>query len=303
MHARLVLMCGAVVLGSLFAAGCDDDDPEERPDASTGEDGGTHGKEDPDGGDGGHTPPADSGVRVSDFSCDVSRQQGCDAGASCHYSELPDGGTGSRCFTGPCDVVKQDCPSGQRCTYVLENGTRSRLCVEDGTSAEGEPCSLASTSATQRFDTCRKGLYCADAPLADGGTSFLCQRFCHDSAQCTAPRECNEVLRLEGTLELPLVCGEPSARCELLAQDCASPLGCYPSKNRGTAVCVGIGGLGDGEPCEFSNQCARGSACVGPATGRVCRELCRHPTGEPGCPTGMTCQALADYSGVGACVP
>jgi hypothetical protein len=312
MRARFLVMCGALILGSLFAHGCDDDAPTDEPDASTQEDAGSSARD--AGGDGG-TPgdggDADSGTvdagadagRVSDFTCDVSGQQGCDAGASCHYATLTDGGTGSRCFAAPCDVVRQDCPAGQRCTYVLSNTTRGRACVEDGTSAEGDPCSLAGSSATQTFDTCAKGLYCVDTALGDGGTAFQCQRFCHDSAQCTAQRECNEVLRLSGTEELPFVCGEASARCDLLAQDCASPLACYPSKTRGTAVCAGIGGLGDGAACEFSDQCARGSACVGPQNARVCRKLCRHPSGEPSCPSGLTCQSLADFAGVGACVP
>jgi hypothetical protein len=314
MRARFIVMCGALMLGCLVASGCDEDAPRNEPDASTQEDAGTSGPDAGDGGgtgaDGGGTAPdagvdggMDAGSRVSDFNCDVSQQQGCDAGASCHYTDLTDGGTGSRCFAAPCDVVRQDCPSGQRCTYVLANTVRTRACVEDGTSAEGDPCSLAGTSSTQSYDTCAKGLYCLDTALTDGGTAFQCQRFCHDSAQCTAPRECNEVLRLSGTQELPFVCGAPSARCDLLAQDCAGPLACYPSRSRGTAVCSGAGGLGEGAPCEFSDQCARGSACVGPEATRVCRTLCRHPSGEPSCPTGRTCQPLAAYPGVGACVP
>lgn len=296
MRAHLILLCGALMLGSLFSCGCEGG-PKDPPDASTQEDAGADGGAREDGGTDGGTDPGPA----SDFNCDVNRQQGCESGASCLYAELPDGGTGSRCFPGACDVVRQDCASGQRCTYVLANGAYSRACVAEGSSGEGEPCSLAGTSQT--FDTCRKGLYCADARLADGGATFQCRRFCHDTAQCTAPGECNEVLRLAGTQELPLACGAPSPRCDLLTQDCASPLSCYPSATAGAAVCAGSGGRGNGEPCEFSNQCTRGSACVGPSTARVCRPLCRHPGGTPACATGTTCQGLADYPGVGACVP
>ncbi len=305
MRAHLILLCGALMWSGLFFSGCDD--PQTNgPDASTPEDSGT------DGGprDGGGQPPPppvdggqDGGSYVSDFTCDVSLQQGCEAGASCLYTDLRDGGTGSTCFPGACDVVSQNCPNGQRCTYVLANGTRGRMCVADGTANEGDPCSLASGSGAQTFDTCKKGLYCTDTVEGDGGTTFRCQRFCHGNAQCGASLECNEVLRLSGTGELPLACGAPSPKCDVLAQDCAAPLGCYPSETPGAAVCTGIGPRAEGAACDFSNQCAKGSACVGPASARVCRTLCRTPSGTPACPSGRTCQGLADYPGVGACVP
>ncbi|XXF80685.1 hypothetical protein P2318_13305 [Myxococcaceae bacterium GXIMD 01537] len=233
----------------------------------------------------------------------MTQQQGCDAGASCLYAALPGGVTGSRCFEATCDVVRQDCPAGQRCTYVLSNGVRSRQCVQEGVSEEGDPCSLAGTSPAQTFDTCKKGLYCVDRPAGDAGTTFVCQRFCHATTQCSAPQECNEVLRLSDTEELPLACGAASTRCDLLAQDCADPLACYPSASRGTAVCAGAGALAEGATCDFSNQCAKGSACVGTGSERACRKVCRHPTGEPGCPSGTTCQPLAAFTGMGACVP
>lgn len=306
MRAHFIILCGALIVGTVLSCGCSGD-PNKGPDASSQEDAGADGGQLPDGGG---TPPdagdagTDGGGYVSDFTCDVGRQQGCATGESCLYTPLADGGTGSRCFAGACDVVRQDCASGQRCTYVLENGMRARACVDEGTSGEGEPCSLSGTSATRTFDTCKKGLYCVDTPGPDGGTSFVCQRFCDDASQCTAPQECNEVLRLTDTQELPLACGAAAPRCDLLAQDCASPLGCYPSTSRGAAVCAGSGSAGDGMGCDFSNQCTRGSACVGASsTARACRKLCKLPSGEPSCPSGTTCQALADYPGVGACVP
>jgi hypothetical protein len=137
--------------------------------------------------------------------------------------------------------------------------------------------------------------------LNDGGTAFQCARLCHGTATCAAPRECNEVLRLNGTAELPLICGEPSQRCELLAQDCETPLSCYPTS--GSALCATTGNLGEGAPCEFSNQCARGSACVRTGTVLTCRTLCRYPTGQPGCAAGKRCEALQGSTGAGACIP
>ncbi len=246
--------------------------------------------------DGGRQPPP---VR-SDFTCQVARQRGCDAGLSCLFHQLEDGGTGSQCFAGACDPVRQDCPGAQRCTYARADGGTRRVCVAEGTADEGAPCQL-STSDPLGIDTCKKGLFCTNVAQTDGGTAFQCARFCHDTATCTAPRECNEVLRLGRTAELPLICGAPSERCDLLTQDCAPPLSCYPTST--AALCASTGSLAEGAPCEFSNQCARGSACVRTGDVLTCRTICRYPTGQPDCPAGRTCQALQGSTGAGACIP
>jgi hypothetical protein len=292
MRVHLVPLWGALLLGALGAIGCEDKGPTGGP-KDSGEDGKDAGPQAPE--DGGPQPP---GPR-SDFTCEVARQRGCDGGLSCLFHQLDDGGTGSGCFAGPCDPVLQNCPGGQRCTYARGDGGTSRLCVAEGTADEGEPCQL-SASEPLGVDTCKKGLFCTNVAQSDGGTAFQCARFCHATATCTAPRECNEVLRLAGTAELPLICGAPSQRCDLLAQDCAAPLSCYPTN--GTPLCASTGSLGEGAPCEFSNQCARGSACVKTGDVLTCRELCRYPTGQPACASG-TCQPLQGGTNAGACIP
>ncbi|MCP3137329.1 hypothetical protein [Pyxidicoccus xibeiensis] len=295
MRARLVVLTGTLAL-ALWAAGCDDDDngpgPTPQQDAGVPVDPGDGGGNGRDGG------PRDGG-QASDFACNVARQEGCAAGQSCHFADLPGGGTGSRCFAAGCDVVRQDCGEGQRCTYVLQGSERRRACVPAGTVAEGAPCTLAPTDGGVSYDTCQQGLYCKDEPGSGGGRSFACRRLCHASPECGEAGECNTVLRLEGTTELPLVCGPPSARCDPFGEGCTSPLGCYPSTSG--PVCAGIGTRGEGESCEFSNQCAEGSACVNPGSGLTCRALCR-PSGTPACATGR-CSPLGDNPGVGACVP
>jgi hypothetical protein len=228
----------------------------------------------------------------------VARQEGCEAGESCHFADLEDGGTGSRCFAAECDVVRQDCAQGQRCTYVGQGDTTQRRCVEPGTVDEGAPCTLAPSDGGLTYDTCRQGLLCKDEPV-DGGTGFFCRRLCHTTSQCGDVGECNTVLRLEGSPELPLMCGPPSRRCDPFGAGCTAPLSCYPSTSG--PVCAGSGTLREGESCDFSNQCAPGSACVNTGGGLTCRPLCR-PGGAPACATG-TCRALDDNPGVGACVP
>ncbi len=295
MRTHRVVLWGALLMGVLGGSGCDEKGGGPPPPSSRSDAGG--------GQDGGNGSPTDGGQepRGSAFACEVARQGGCDAGMSCFFALGEDGGTGSRCFGGPCDPVRQDCPDGQRCTYARGDGGTWRACVEDGTAEEGEPCQLSGASGDMRIDTCKKGLFCTDRALEDGGTAFQCARFCHDTATCPSERECNEVLRLEGTVELPLICGEPSPRCDLLTEDCDSPLSCYPTPE-GEPLCASTGSLGEGQPCEFANQCARGSACVRTAGVLSCRPLCRHPIGEPGCASG-SCQPLQGHPGVGACAP
>ncbi|CAM3905418.1 hypothetical protein G4177_25475 [Corallococcus sp. ZKHCc1 1396] len=296
MSSRLVLLGGALLLG-LWAAGCDDGETIRPPaDAGTTVDSGV------DAGDSGTVDPGDGGTGRSDFTCNVVKQDGCAAAEDCLYTDLADGGTGSRCFPGACDPVRQEgCPAGQRCTYVtLEGGDTQRQCVSAGTATEGAACTLAADApAGQRYDSCAAGLFCKNDVLADGGTGFFCRKLCHATSDC-ASGDCNTVLRLPGTDELPLVCGPPSAGCDAFAQDCQGPLGCYPATNG--PVCAGSGTLTPGSPCEFSNQCSPGSTCAVSDGVGTCRTLCRLPSGSPACPNG-TCRAIANNGDVGACVP
>ena len=291
-----VLLLGGVLLVGLMAGAC-------RNGGNTGSGGNDSGMVDavPDASEdgGGGAPDADGGQQVS--ACDVERQQGCDAGALCLRGVLEGGGQGNRCFPGECDPVAQNCGAGKKCTYVRRGSTTSRLCVPDGTVTQGGACQSTATTEGDFYDTCKAGLYCTDQTATDGGTVFLCKKFCHGNAQCTAPGECIEVLRFAGSDELPRVCGELGPRCELLAQGCASGLGCYPSPRSGP-VCVTAGATADGAACTYSNDCQPGSACVKDGAGLVCRRLCRSPSGEPGCATGR-CEPLQDFAGVGACVP
>ncbi|QRK05470.1 hypothetical protein JQX13_35645 [Archangium violaceum] len=249
---------------------------------------------------GGGTTPDGAGGETPQV-CDVARQQGCAADELCLRGLLEGGGQGNRCFPGECDLVAQNCPAGNKCTYVRQGSETTRRCVPDGTVTEGGACESTTQPGGDIFyDTCKAGLYCTDQTGPDGGTTFTCQKFCYGNEQCTAPRACVEVLRFTGSDELPRVCGEAGSGCDPLAQGCASSLGCYPTPGSG-AVCVTAGTVEDGSPCAYSNDCKPGSACVKDGAGLVCRKLCRAPSGEPGCASGR-CEPLQDFAGVGACV-
>ncbi|PTL85157.1 hypothetical protein DAT35_00025 [Vitiosangium sp. GDMCC 1.1324] len=281
------LMAGACRNGRGPGTGATGDAGSDAGKTNSGEDGG------------GGTPDADGGGTVS--GCDVARQRGCDAGALCLRGLQEGGGQGNRCFPGGCDLVAQDCPSGSKCTYVRQGDVTARRCVPDGTVAEGGACASTATPSGDFYDTCKAGLYCTDQKAPGGGTVFTCQKFCYGSEQCTAPRDCIEVLRFTGSDELPRVCGEAGPKCDPLAQGCASPRGCYPSPGSGP-VCATAGTAEDGAPCTYSNDCRPGSACVKDGAALTCRRLCRAPSGEPGCASGH-CEPLLGSTGVGACVP
>jgi hypothetical protein len=57
----------------------------------------------------------------------------------------------------------------------------------------------------------------------------------------------------------------------------------------------------NGDVCVYSNDCQKGSACVGSAGSTTCRAMCGYPTGEPGCDAG-TCTRLTTLMNVGACL-
>lgn len=299
MRANVLLVSSVLLLCGLTLSACQNGHGGSGSDSGMAGDGGGGS----DASDGSHGPPdaSDGGGEPVPERCDVARQLGCDAGELCLRGELEDGGQGNRCFPGECDPVAQNCPAGDKCTYVRQGSTTVRRCVATGTVPEGGTCQSTATPEGDFYDTCQAGLYCTDRTAADGGTTFSCQKFCHASTQCTAPKDCIDVLSFTGSEELPRVCGEPGPACDPLAQGCASSLGCYPSPQSGP-VCVTAGTVQDGARCAYSNDCLPGSACVTNGTGLVCRKLCRSPSGEPGCATGH-CEPLQDLSGVGACVP
>ncbi|MBX5480272.1 MAG: hypothetical protein IRZ16_00260 [Myxococcaceae bacterium] len=279
---------GVAVLGAVFAlalpvTGCGNDNPNGR-------DGGAL----DGGGDAG--TPGDAGVDAglvdagdANDTCDVAGQMGCDAGESCLLYQLPSSDFGSACFSGECDLVAQNCPAGQKCTYVSDGGVSVRACTADGTDGEGAPCSLTATS-----NTCQKGLVCLPKTLPDGDAGTFCARFCYSNGDCANGEACFLTVAPNGNSERPLVCARP---CDLFAQDCPPGRGCYPGPT--APGCYPEGTVADGEPCTFSDECRPGSACVQ----QQCAPLCAFPDGTPGCASG-TCTPLAipGVSDAGACL-
>jgi hypothetical protein len=226
---------------------------------------------------------ADAGPQ-SDDTCGFSSNP-CATG-SCTETVLVDGGIGKRCVAGACDVVLQDCDAGLECAY--EDG--GRTCVPAGSLPEGASCA-------EQVSGCQRGLTCTFAS-ADGGS--VCSRFCRLDSDCTSPQTCYTTVVLPNTTELPLVCADPPMTCDLLMQNCAdSSQACYPTST--TPACYPAGTSAVGASCTFSNDCVKGSACVGNLGARSCRSFCAYPTGIPECATGA-CMQLSSSATVGACI-
>lgn len=285
MHPRSLLPGLLVVLSMALSFGCPSNPPPLPP---------------PDDLDAGTSPGVDAGSDAGtspnpDLQCDLGTQS-CDGG-SCLLRALEDGGYGSACFAGACDLVAQNCPTSEKCTYVSVDGgpTFARGCSPEGTAAEGQPC-----TGTPSSNTCMRGLMCALLADPDGGASSRCVKLCNTNADCTTPQLCFVVLTIQGTEERPLACGDPPPSCDPLAQDCTQPSeACYPGTPEGR--CYPAGSKLEGDACVYTNECAKGLACIGDKSPGTCRPLCRHPSGDPACAAG-TCKQLKGQAELGVCM-
>ncbi len=271
--------CAVTLAVSTLTSGCGNKQPQGALDA--GEDASVVVDA---GGDAG----VDAGVVKDAGVCDVELQNcPADAGSCILYSL--DGGLGEEtaCFGGECDLVRQDCDAGFKCTYVGTDAGFVRGCAPEGAVDEGQPCLPTASS-----NNCKRGLVCSTRPTQDGGSESTCTRFCNRSSECTNGQLCYVLLAFAGSTERPLTCGEPPRACDLLAQDCPRPQdGCYPGEG-GIARCYPAGPGLTGQGCSYSNDCVKRSLCLDfPTTGKECRELCSYPTGAATCTTGA-CKAL-----------
>jgi len=224
--------------------------------------------------------------------------------------------TGGNTTIALCDVFKQDCPEGEKCTAYAEGGGSSwnaTKCVPvTGEGVPGDAC-MAEGGGVSGLDNCQKGSMCWDVNAENKG---LCVELCGGSEAaptCSDEADFNCAVVNEGVLNLCL------PGCDPLMQDCPGDDLCIPLND--TFVCV-LDASGDEgkefDPCAFANACDKGLVCLDPILGMECdpnAEGCCLPfcdLGDPNvtCPgQGQKCTSIyqegmapPEFEKVGWCV-
>lgn len=213
---------------------------------------------------------------------------------------------------GPCDPWMQDCPEEEKCAYYQdpygEVATRCVPLVAFPREA-GEPCKAE--PGHTGLDDCDLGSVCA---FLDGEGNGVCTAMCGGSPEqpvCDQGSTCQ--LCADG--QCPSLC---LSKCNPLEPNCPEPLVCGPGESGfvcGMDASPSDQGGGQGEPCEFLNECNPGSTCIEASympscqDGFCCAAYCN--VGDPeSCEPGLECLPYSavdeglgpDYPSLGVCV-
>ncbi len=191
-----------------------------------------------------------------------------EAGTTCGFI-CPGESTGMEATIKLCDVFKQDCPEGEKCSAFAEGGGSSwnaTKCVP--VTGEGTPGDVCKTEGggVSGLDDCEKGGFCWDVNEMNEG---ICVELCggtEAAPTCSDEQEFNCAVVNDGVLNLCL------PNCDPLVQDCEGDDLCLPIGD--TFVCVlDASGADTGkalDPCEFANACDKGLVCLNPSASGKC---------------------------------
>lgn len=216
-----------------------------------------------------------------------------------------------------CDLVLQDCPSGEECTVGRAgDGGYTTACVNAGKG--NRPLGTACCPGQQ--NQCVPGLVCVGPPCEPDASA--------PSGRC-APRCCpgddnicgvSYPEGVRGTCSLTIVvpgagdAGTPLYTACTYSQAC-KPFGlqacppdhtCLLQSDQESFRCQTVfsppGGQ-EGDPCTAANACSDGHACLGPPDGgSQCRMLC-YKDSDGGTPPPFDAGDLQDAALKGGCVP
>jgi hypothetical protein len=211
---------------------------------------------------------------------------------------------------GACDIVSQNCPSGQEC--VVDNTSKTQCVPIEATESleMGSACCPGGQG-----NPCLPGLSCIGNPCVDGGpkTGRCSPACCKDDDV-----ECGKSIPegISGACNLTIVDGKGNELYQTCSyQQRCIPFGIEPCKpgeicliedKLGTSGCLASFGKTNGQACGFANDCADGLICLTVGDAGVCHYACltpgsTHPfdaggldnsPGHGGCPPGETCQGL-----------
>ena len=215
---------------------------------------------------------------------------------------------------GDCDVVKQDCPTGQTCTLQESAGAWKSNCVTLGNGPKklSEACSF--------HQDCAAGLRCTLGKCTRPCCPTLAAEICGPSGKC----DLQITFGMAPNTAKLLVCTF-SPPCTPWASDCppGAESDCHVFAG-GVFECSFPNYSADagptlGKPCVYLNDCGDSQICIYPnadaATG-TCRWLCKAkdegapdagtvngPPGKGGCEVGQTCLPYSNPSWLGFCNP
>ncbi len=214
--------------------------------------------------------------------CDTACGSSDEAGGFIYAA--PDGGNSG---TIECDVFKQDCAPGEKCTAWAEggggawNGTK---CVPvTGDKVPGDECK-AEDGGASGIDNCEAGAMCWDVDAMDMGICVALCKGTPDAPICDGNFSCAIVN--EGVLNICL------PRCDPLLQDCPGDDLCLPIGDGFICVLDASGDMGKtNDPCEFANACDKGLVCLNTASAS---SACM--PGSQGC-----CQPFCNFTAMDPC--
>jgi hypothetical protein len=160
-----------------------------------------------------------------------------------------------------CDLLAQDCPSGQKCTVVNMNGMSTISCEPAGTIAEGMAC-----MRSNGVDNCAAGLICTRT----GSAALTCRKLCDSTTACSSGQQCGLVLRTITNV------GACVPECTPFGSDCGA-LNCSGlvhdiGSNNFFFTCRNPGSTAAFVDCNLSNTCVADTTCD-PKT-MFCTPLC-----------------------------
>jgi hypothetical protein len=271
MRHRLIFLVSSVLLGSAGAFGLACSSPKGD------DDGGTDGSMMGDG------DMVDTGMKDS----------GKDGGGG------PNPPCPSYPIKGACDLVQQNCPSGQQCEVQVDGGATVAVCApaSSGSSPIGGKCATTGD--------CVPGCECIQqrcAPYCCMGQDQECKQSVPEGYIGT----CSINVQYQGAMPNGLVCSYAGGCQPFGIMPCAQGSACLVEDMAGKSDCNAIfmpPGKMAGQACQYKNDCAEGLMCVGggPDGGTICMWMCYKPpgpfdagiatlgAGKGGCPNGKTC--------------
>ena len=199
-----------------------------------------------------------------------------------------------------CDIIVQNCPDGQKCTFTVEGNVEAARCLDVlGDDAIGETCERP--TAVMGEDTCAAGGLCVywGLPYADP-YERACVPLCRTDGDCSADKYCSGIRDAERV-------GACVLRCDPFDDTCPTGTKCSSLSGFDQEVrftCLFEGQAGIDEPCSGTDNifCQEGLHCTSSGAAAACYPACddAHP-----CDGGVGCSVwnntVPDYPGFGIC--